>query len=1406
MKTSYIISKVAEQYLQEKLGSKPKLPSSIIEKFKTTDAFKEMSKAELIMSKTIQLKYKREFGVRNFAFFRFLVQLRQFSLGGPIQIGMYNRLLLQTKRLLKSKGSDGQPLNSILRGKVLLTIKNMKKFLTRLENQIKGMESQALDVAEGFYLYDSDTVNQLLRSNIAWKKIIISYTDLVEEIGRDKGIHITKVKKASAGTMWFSKFRKAKASEVEFRRLEDSDPETFSLITEQRKSLKEIDNEIDNSIEMAGLVKESVMIKGRPITIGIDPDTREMTAFDRGMGALPVTKRVEIVNGKEKTIWEGEYVDMLDERDEQREKLYHIPSASSLLTESNLNSLRKFSDDQLNMAVGEVVLSALTDNKAKADKLARLFPTQMIEVEGEMKKVIVGGRFKGFLFDDMVNANGRLVEGTGWAYDQKKRKPIRRNVGDTEPYITKIEIEDKYGNKKTRLQINVPSGRDKESKRIRERLYRLSGNTAGKAGSISSLQYEDKTRRRTYTFDLKDYALIQNLVGGSLALSTEALRSVENYYEDLALAEEATADENLEFYSQKALGGFKKDMPPLLKVQKQALAWLDANGDKGVIALDTGVGKTVTSVAVMQKMVRDGKTDEGYSYTNSKGEEISTNGRFLWVCPKGLEGNLPKEIRNWLATEGEKEKGGGSLENSKLAMVRRMVANTMGDKAPADDLLDRVDVMTYRQWGTANKKKTYESSALKKKGVRFSASEFIAIFFDEAHKKLTGSSRAAYYAASMEHPHKILLSASPMEHSPKDSYILSSISNNKPTQYPAGASKKVKAVVRKNREEMRAFTSRYCEQVGQLIVGVKDDPLIKRELNVWTKRNLFYADKEEIEYGKDKNGEQIILQKLKKETVTVSFDDRVSEVYRAVTSSMQKVLDGMVIMARDRGDFEYEYKQLKDDQGELIFETEKNEDGSDKLDEENNPIYKLKNGEKIPVYETEVDEFGNTVPVKKQYGGEAVMKYNKDLTPAVREKIEKIIGGRKFAPLMKILNGLSNYPKEALLELAHMMEKGKYLDGKKVPEVLTKGSRRGGIGLFFNLEKAGITPQTLRELAETVGNPKMEYCIDRVADIMDNDSPEIPSSRALLFSDDEKMVVMSALELSKQIPGKHIAALKDEMRVFENGREIVSSGESKTKDCKNHLCISIPEYVIDACFTPRGFPVGYNPTEEEILEKRERAIQSRRSFMSNAQGMAMHKVPFRQRKLRPYPNLPYQKDTRSWVKKYNPPLRTNKEWREFVFKKIVSPNLEFKTISLHGQTYSTGQNLQAFNTVIHLDRDHWSNEEMKQRTARSYRQGQKDQVREITVDTVMRYEGPVQEGSDDTNTGIKSLDEIRKFFQNMENDIFNAVIKGAQDQVLGEEFKDVTITGAGYKQKSKDVGALILSGSPFASKPPSDMD
>jgi len=1427
-----MITRLADEHLLRQMKTAGKLPKEVMEIFKKSPAFKQMAKAEYVMSKTIQMMFRREFGTRNFAFFRLLVELRQFSLGGPIELGMYEKLFRMSKILLRTKGSDGTPLNSILRGKVLVSIKSWKRYLTRIENQIRNSQGNGVIYSKGnTYLLDADYVSQLLQSNIAWKKLILGLTNLIEEIGRDKGINITNSKKPSVSTGWFGRFRKSSVKEVKLRDLEDNDPETYEIVASQRKTLKEIDTEIGNAIAAEGLIKDKAMILGRAVIIGIDPDTEEITVFDRGMGATPVKKIIEVVNGKERTRWEGEYVDRLKERDEQREKLYHIPSASALLTPAKMEALRRLSDEQLAMrATGEIEFVAMTDDKAKKDKNTRMFPVQDVEIDGDIKQVIVDGRFKGFLLDDMINANGRLVEGTGYAFDPKKNRPVRRNIGDTEPYITTIEVKDEYGNTSTRLQINVPGIRDEENGRIRNRLHRLSSNTAGKAGSIATMKYEDQTRRRTYTCDVKDYALIQNLVGGAMVLSESAMKEVNNYYEDLSLAESATADENLAFYSQAALGGFKASSPKLLNVQKKALAWLDANGNKGVIALDTGVGKTVTSISMMQKMIRDGATEEGASYTNSKNEEILTNGRFLWVCPAKLEGNVPKEVEKWLAGQGEKEKMDSSVKNSKLAMIRRL-ANSEGE-SPAEYLIARLDCMSFGRWASANKRGIYHSTALKKK-MPFKAEEFVAIFFDEA-QNLTGSGKASYYAANVEHPHKICLSASPMEHSPMDSYMLSAICNNTPIVYHDEMKDSERAIVKKNREEMKRFSERYCEKIGPRIVGVKDDPLIKRELDVWTKRNLFYADKQEVETDP-------VLKPLDRRTTVVSMNEDLEKVYAATTEGIKKVLAGMTTMFRERGDFHYLYKEKKDEDGNVIYQTEMNEDGTPKmesvlmdgilgstymneageeievseqnLDEylqmrgmtreevtEEIPVVKTdKEGNPLPEFQTEVDEFGNETPIKKTYGGEAVMRFDKSLTESMRSKIEKMMK-KTMAPLLKIINGLSNYPEEAMLDLADMME-----NKADAPNILKNGprSKPPGIGLFRNLEAAGITPEMLRGLVNgkdeegnpLIGNPKLEYCTDELRNIMDNDSPEIPSSRALLFTDDLRLVQLSAQHLSKQIAGYHLAATDKKMFIYRNGRLM-----------EKPLKLRIPAEVIKACFAPRGFAPGQERTKEQVKKNKEKAKRRKQAWLKkNGGAWAMHKQPFTQRLYRPYPNLPTARDRRAWVNKYNKKLKSNKEWPEFIFNKIVQPEPKFKTITLHGQSYSTGQNLQAFNTVIHLDRDHWNSEEMKQRTARAWRQGQKETVSEITVDLTYNYNGPRTEAGESSKRE-KTLDEIRRYFQEMESEMFDAVIKGAQDTVLGEEFADLKQTSAGFRSSSKDVAALILGASPFLSKPPNEME
>ena len=54
----------------------------------------------------------------------------------------------------------------------------------------------------------------------------------------------------------------------------------------------------------------------------------------------------------------------------------------------------------------------------------------------------------------MVNSQGRLIEGTAYAYEAKngreRKVPVRIDPGDREPYVTtaEVDVEKKIGNRK----------------------------------------------------------------------------------------------------------------------------------------------------------------------------------------------------------------------------------------------------------------------------------------------------------------------------------------------------------------------------------------------------------------------------------------------------------------------------------------------------------------------------------------------------------------------------------------------------------------------------------------------------------------------------------------------------------------------------------------------------------------------------------------------------------------------------------------------------------------------------------------------------------------------------------------------------------------------------------------------
>jgi len=240
--------------------------------------------------------------------------------------------------------------------------------------------------------------------------------------------------------------------------------------------------------------------------------------------------------------------------------------------------------------------------------------------------------------------------------------------------------------------------------------------------------------------------------------------------------------------------------------------------------LDTGVGKTLTAISAIQKMHRDGVGADG------------SNGRYLYVCPTALRGNLAKEAHRFL------------------------------DDPKA--FIERVDVMSFKQF-----------TDRRKQNPNFGR-DYIAIFFDEAQALKNPGSKNAKAAMGLDHTRKILLTASPMERSPLEDFALAAISNN------------VDLNTREGRREMNAFRTRFAEEVGGRIVGMKDDPVTARDLRVWVKRNLYFADKRAVE--------ELNMKQLTKRTDTVTMDPRVEAIYRETATSISGVLEGLVSKYRDR--------------------------------------------------------------------------------------------------------------------------------------------------------------------------------------------------------------------------------------------------------------------------------------------------------------------------------------------------------------------------------------------------------------------------------------------------------------------------------------------------------------------------
>jgi uncharacterized protein YehS (DUF1456 family) len=474
-----------------------------------------------------------------------------------------------------------------------------------------------------------------------------------------------------------------------------------------------------------------------------------------------------------------------------------------VLQDLQSRNLPKITEAMESQLFGDVVYKSLSDD-ASSNSITRVYPTRKIEIDGFEYNVVTDGRFKGHILEFLVNAAGKQIEGSRLEYSSAfsaalgdnfslftsgqrkgKRSQSSREIKfegeingrkvtvnglaptlDLEPFMSTYE----GGEGDTKLFLTLPTASRPDGLKspyadlaMREKIASFVDQFCPESVNISADVQDKKDKdgnlvvaqHAIYLVDPSDYAKIRDELG-SCAMTTDANRTVEGYYQNLRRFVAATSEDNLSFYSADALkdigdNPYFKPGVKLNNMQRKAIAWMEENGFRGVMGLGTGVGKTLLS-AVSAYMILEQKFQEGGD---------TSNGRVLYVQPKALVGNLTGELQvltnipNAIGNIGKDvlslqiaDGSSQSLEALRSDSPRRAfdeVAYETFDAMPQDDI-DR----------------------------------YSAILFDEAQNlnpvNPLSTSRARK-AARAQTENKILLTASTMEESPQDLFKLVAITN-----------------------------------------------------------------------------------------------------------------------------------------------------------------------------------------------------------------------------------------------------------------------------------------------------------------------------------------------------------------------------------------------------------------------------------------------------------------------------------------------------------------------------------------------------------------------------------------------------------------------------------------------------
>jgi intein/homing endonuclease len=279
----------------------------------------------------------------------------------------------------------------------------------------------------------------------------------------------------------------------------------------------------------------------------------------------------------------------------------------------------------------------------------------------------------------------------------------------------------------------------------------------------------------------------------------------------------------------------------------------------------------------------------------------------------------------------------------------------------------------------------------------------------------------------------------------------------------------------------------------------------------------------------------------------------------------------------------------------------------------------------------------------------------------------------------------------------------------------------------YGKEMGELTAEEKRSVIEEVNktvpamdNPKLERCKESVA------AKIAKGRRVAVWTDQPSFALKTGLELALEFPGKYVAVcLADRMSIYTSDGKIASyDGAAVGRVC--------------------------NPVE----------VEGRSACVGEAS--------FRPSSKYVYPNGE------------SVPKR---QWQKYIMDYVLASDSNISVVVLTS-AYATGHNLQWCSSVIHMDRDSWNNEMMKQRTARCWRQGQEQSVEVEILDATVPGDGSEE---------FVAINEIQRWMMEMEEELFDKVVRKSIAAELNSKLVEFGIAQEviGRRSKTIDKRALV---------------